>query len=871
MAYKREEKRGWHPQAAFCPLPSLFSLLPSLDGERHILSPQNAKNPKRHVRKLLVAAAVSLGILALLFWKVGIRVDRVFAGLRRVDLFWLGLTFAISAAIHILAGAHKWYLILRGMGCDTTYGETLFVRMGTDPIRFVMPFKSGELSNILYFSRTGKLPLAESASWVLFDKALNIAGTFFWLIVGLAATTVAAKDFPWIGLIAGTILLLPLVSGHVRRLGAALATRMHAKLGRLANALLTTFERISMRRKVGLLLYGMAFQLRPILVCYLLIVAFGGQFRTRPAAPEMLASGAVVMIASNVPLTQWGTGPREVALWTQFKGHLASPESREVLISIGILMAIAIHVVPAVIGLPLLGSLIGAISNGKTGGRGLGGGVRNTALRSSASLRSTTSDPRSPFRVLLINPRATYVNEIAQKCYPPMNLLYLATALRGAGIGVKIVDANAVKMWDEELAETCREYDPGLIGVPIYTEIQASVHRMMTALHAADPSARFVFGGPHASALPEDTLDRFQMVDFILRGEAEHSLVKLCEALQGRMPLDQVPGLVRRGDDGHIETPQQKANKDLDKLGFPARDLVADVYEKKKYYSLLVRHKPVDTLVTSRGCPFACNFCYNQNHTYRCRSTDHVMEEILSVLDRGIRDIEFLDDTFTFRREHAMAVFNAVIREKLPISFRIKSRVDVVDEELLATAKKAGVYLVAYGTESGDEEMLQRMNKRTTAAENERAIRLTKQAGIQCHTSWIFGYPGETPESIQNTINMIVRTKPTTAQIAMLRPYPQTVVYREAQDAGTLMGEWSVESDAYPWVKLPWTETRADLEQYVQKAMRRVYYRPYYIYSFAKMVFGGANTTLARYALQEAGKTLRYLLHRAKAERAGSV
>ena len=486
-------------------------------------------------------------------------------------------------------------------------------------------------------------------------------------------------------------------------------------------------------------------------------------------------------------------------------------------------------------------------------------------------MSDSAQTPNEPFRVLLINPRATYVNEIAQKCYPPMNLLYLATSLRDAGIGVKIADANAMKLWDEELAEICREVDPGLIGVPIYTEIQASVYRMMKALHEADPSARFVFVGPHARALPEDTLDKFPMVDYILKGEAEHSLVRLCEALQGRTTFDQVPGLVRRGENGVIETPQGETDKDLDKLGFPARDLVADAYEKKRYYSLLVRHKPVDTLVTSRGCPFACNFCYNQNHTYRSRPTDHVMEEILSIVGRGIRDIEFLDDTFTFRREHAMSVFNAIIGERLGISFRIKSRVNVVDEEFLATARKAGVYLIAYGTESGDDEMLKRMNKRTTASDNERAIRLTKQAGIQCHTSWIFGYPGETPESIQNTVDMIVRTKPTTAQIAMLRPYPQTVAYREAKEAGTLMGDWSVESDAYPWVKLPWTKTRDDLEKYVQKGMRRVYYRPYYIYSFTKMVLGGANTTLARYAFQEAGKTLGYLLRLRKGERAGSV
>ena len=335
-----------------------------VQARRHLLSSPNANNKKRHIRKLLLATAISLGILALLFLKVRVRITQVFALLLKVDLAWLSVAFAVSAAIHILAGAHKWYLILRGMGCDVSYGETLFVRMGTDPIRFAMPFKTGELSNMLYFSRTGKLHLAQSASWVLFDKALNISGTFFWLVVGLVATTVAAKNFPWVGLVGGAVLLLPLVSGHVRRFGVAIAGKMHAKLGRLARELLTTFDLISVPRKVGLLAYGVAFQLRPILVCYLLIVAFGPRFQTRPEVPEMLAKGAVVMIASNVPLTHLGIGPREWALVEQFGRHLAPGEATAVLVAIGILMAIAIHVVPAVIGLPVLGSLINAISEG---------------------------------------------------------------------------------------------------------------------------------------------------------------------------------------------------------------------------------------------------------------------------------------------------------------------------------------------------------------------------------------------------------------------------------------------------------------------------------------------------------------------------
>ena len=472
--------------------------------------------------------------------------------------------------------------------------------------------------------------------------------------------------------------------------------------------------------------------------------------------------------------------------------------------------------------------------------------------------------------VLLVNPRATYAHEIAQKCYPPLNLLYLARALLDDGVRVRVLDANALGLSDEAIAARAAEMSPGLLGLPLYTEILAPVYRLVNRLRGAVPSARCVLGGAHASAMPAETLADFPAVDFVLRGYAERGMVELCRALAGRAGLDAVNGLAYRADGAVRENAFTPAGADADDVGFPARELVEEVYCRKRYYTLLVRARPVDTLVTSRGCPYACHFCYNQDHRYRSRSPDHVMEEICDIARRGIRDIEIVDDTFTLERERAMAVFGRLIAERLPVTFRIKSRVDAVDRELLATAKRAGVYMISYGAESGDDDMLRRMNKQTTAADNARAIRLTKAAGIACHTAWIIGYPGETPESVARTIDLIVKTRPTTAQIALLRPYPRTVAYDEARKGGMLRGEWGVESEAYPWVQLPWVRDRAHLEGIVQKAIRKVYYRPYYVWQFGRMVLAGANVTLARYAVQELRKNLVNLIRPGK-RRGGSV
>ena len=346
---------------------------------------------RRRWKRFILAAGLSMAVLLLLCWKTGeklrpeqgvlpgweslsIGVRAVKAKILEVDPFLLMIAFVVSAAVHILAGAHKWYLILRGMGCETTYSEVLFVRMGSDPIRIVAPFKTGELSNIAYFWRQGKLPFARSASWVLFDKALNIGGTFFWLTVGLVVyfafygTADMSHKALYVGAgLAGaavTVALLPFVSGGARRLMKSVAGKVHPKLGRAMESLLGAFEDISWRRKLALLAYGVGFQLRPLLVMGLLMVAYRADFTRLPGLPAMLAWGSVAVACSNVPYFQWGAGAREWALTTLFPAYLVNAKDLSTLVAIGMWMALSIHFVPAFFGLPVLGSFLGTLETG---------------------------------------------------------------------------------------------------------------------------------------------------------------------------------------------------------------------------------------------------------------------------------------------------------------------------------------------------------------------------------------------------------------------------------------------------------------------------------------------------------------------------
>jgi len=460
-------------------------------------------------------------------------------------------------------------------------------------------------------------------------------------------------------------------------------------------------------------------------------------------------------------------------------------------------------------------------------------------------------------KVVLVNPRATYAGEIAQKCYPPLSLMYLGASLLKAGHEVDVIDANAVNLTDEQIAAAVEKKAPGLAGMPLFSTISSHVYGVCSLIHSRCPEVKLILGGPEATAIPERTLTEFQSVDFVLRGESESSIVKLCDTLDRDGSLGRVRGLSYRRRGKIVHNADSEPAGDLDSLPRPARHLTESLYDRKVYYTVLVKSRPVDTLITSRGCPFRCGFCYNRNHTYRFRSPEDVLDELCEVRRRGVRDVEICDDSFTVNRARVVKIFELMCRERLGMRFRIKSRVNVVDRDLLKLAKRAGVYQIAYGMESGVQEILDRMNKRIKVSQIAEACRLTKQAGIMCHGSFVIGYPGETPDTIKRTLDFVVATKPSTVNFVPLIPFPQTTVYEEAKSEGMLVGDWRADSDYIPWVKLPWMESRVDLERCCRVARRRLYFRPYYALLYGSSIVTNANSTLARYMWQEAVRTIR--------------
>ena len=435
--------------------------------------------------------------------------------------------------------------------------------------------------------------------------------------------------------------------------------------------------------------------------------------------------------------------------------------------------------------------------------------------------------------------------------------MYLAASLLQHGFQAEIIDANASGLSDEEIGNKIKILHPDLIGIALLSEIFYPVYWLTRYIKDTYPQAKIVLGGPHVNALPERVMDEFKEADYALVGESEESIVCLCQGLEKKEDFSQVNGLYYRTNGKVVCHKPARPIEGLDSLQYPARNLLAELYKSNKYYMILVKERPVETILTSRGCPFHCRFCSNTSRQYRARSAGNVLEEIIALYSQDIRNIDIADANFTFDRDRAIRIFQLIQKEKLRIGMRIKSRTDSIDAELVEEAKKAGVYLISLGMESGSQEILDRMAKGTKIEKNILACETVMRQGLKLNTGWIVGFPGETPQTIEQTTRLITKIKPTTANINLLVPYPGTEVYLEAESEGTLVGSWSIKNNFIPWVKLPWAESYTDLERIAQKVKNKVYYRPYYLFNFAGEIVRNANFTLARYAFQEAAKSLK--------------
>lgn len=263
--------------------------------------------------------------------------------------------------------------------------------------------------------------------------------------------------------------------------------------------------------------------------------------------------------------------------------------------------------------------------------------------------------------------------------------------------------------------------------------------------------------------------------------------------------------------------------KDLDSLPFPARHLLPN----KRYFSIHADY-PFTTLMTSRGCPFNCGYCFKGvfDRIIRFRSPKNVVDEVELCLEMGFKEIWFYDDVFTLNKKRTTEICTEIIDRGLDFKWTAISRVDTVDYNLLKIMKKAGCRRIRYGIESGDQEILNSMRKEITLDTAKKTIELTKKVGIETLCFFMIGYPGEDEEKIRKTIGYSIELDPNWAMFSNTVPFPGTDLLEIANKNGLL-------EDKNYWKKYVLGKTTdripyqfPNLDTWVEMAFKRFYFRP---------------------------------------------
>jgi radical SAM superfamily enzyme YgiQ (UPF0313 family) len=400
---------------------------------------------------------------------------------------------------------------------------------------------------------------------------------------------------------------------------------------------------------------------------------------------------------------------------------------------------------------------------------------------------------------------------------------YIAASLEEAGFDVKVVDLtfSVEERYDiDKVTKEILYLEPGVIGISSFTSTITSAYKIANAVKREQKDTPIVIGGPHASALPHRTLNECPDIDAAIIGEGEYvfrdfAKFLLNDGLQSE-PAN-LKGVVFRRGNQLFGDPEPAYIEYLDSLPFPARHLfnLKKYAESSNYFD--AKKFPVTSILTSRGCPYACLYCSrtSSGRRFRVRSPDNVVHELGQLKEAGFNEVQIVDDDFTEDRLRVLELCRLIKTKRLDMSFNLLGgiRVDKVDEELLSTMYDAGCYLIHFGVESGDDRVLKYIRKGITAKQIKKAIQLAKRIGYKVIVYVIVGLPGSSIESEKKTISLLQECGPDATRVSICTPYPGSALWETMKDQfeGVAWERYN-ESDVSNPIYISGDQTKAQLQ-----------------------------------------------------------
>lgn len=412
---------------------------------------------------------------------------------------------------------------------------------------------------------------------------------------------------------------------------------------------------------------------------------------------------------------------------------------------------------------------------------------------------------------------------------PPLSLGYLSAYLKLRNFEVEIIDGLNLDLSNQEIAQKCLEAD--LVGINCLSAYYPEVIQLCKLLKKLNKTV--IIGGPHASALPELTLQE-SGADYVVICEGEITFAELAEKIAAQQVTDDIPGVYSKNSTKLAIRP---LIDNLDFLPFPDWEQLDPRKYKCAPHGGIAKAFPIAPIASSRGCPFSCNFCASPklwNKKIRFRSPEKVVDEIeLLVNTYGVKEIHFVDDNITLKKPHITGICNIILKRKIKVHWALPNgiRVDNVNEELFSLMKKSGCYSVAFGIESGVQSILNNVNKKIDLKTIALAVNAAKKQKILTQGFFIFGMPGETPETMQQTLDFALRLPLDKAQFLLLDILPGTPLWDQYKKEAHPNFEYKSFQEP---VWIPPNLSYRQLKEMQAHAFRKFFLRPKQIWLMAK-------------------------------------
>ena len=410
--------------------------------------------------------------------------------------------------------------------------------------------------------------------------------------------------------------------------------------------------------------------------------------------------------------------------------------------------------------------------------------------------------------------------------YPSLTLATLAGNLKHRH-KVRILDLDLVSNFYEHLFEEINSFQPDIIAASAITPTYFIVRNIMRKIKEKYPSIKTVVGGVHVTALPAEAI-KDGCFDIITQGEGDAIILELLSAGD----IQEVGGIVYKepASGKMVRTLERKLVLDLNALPYPDWELFT--LNKYKHSRLSARRNPVGLIETSRGCASQCNFCnkliFGSGH--RVKEPKRVVDEIEYMLKCGFKEIHIADDSFTQKIDRAKEVCIEIMKRNLKFPWALLNgvRVDMVDFDFFKLAKKAGCWQVGFGIESGDQGVLNQVNKNITLLQIKNAVNMAAKAGVDTLGFFILGLSGETEKSMAHTIGFAKSLPLSMAKFDICIPYPGTPYYNELKSEGRIKSQdWSkynchqIKEPLFDHPNLSWPK----IIVYYKRAFREFYLR----------------------------------------------